>query len=326
MQQMLTLIPFHNETHSHHEFTDEQIVEMFLAICCKSPYTLRNYRKAIESFRQFVSYKPLREISWREIEAYKIGLMKGYCSTTGKPLSLASVAGLIAPLRSLYKWASDPNIAFLPHNPTTCIRMPKIPVNSKNHYLTKNEVSKLLENLKIQSSRDYLIGLTLILLGLRVSELVSIRKNHFHADPSGTSIWLTVVGGKGGKQREVKVPTLLWELILAQCNGGIVPASTSGVCDQLLESDELLFPLSIRQVERIIQKARRRSKIEKKVTPHWLRHTNATLALLHGASLQQVQETLGHSHLNTTQRYLHTVEQIKKAATDYVEDSLRDIL
>lgn len=326
MEQMVTLIPFFDDTRSQQDYTDEQIVEIFLSICCKSPYTHRNYKKAIARFRQFISFKPLREVSWREIEAYKIGLMHGYCSMTGKPLSLATVAGLIAPIRSLYKWASDPNIAILPHNPTSCVRMPKIPINSKNHYLTKQEVSKLLAKLKDQGPRDYLIGLTLILLGLRVSELVSIRKNHFYADPSGSFIWLTVVNGKGGKQREVKVPTLLWELIIQHFKGKTPSHSTAVECTEFLQSDELLFPLSVRQVERIIQKARKNSGIEKNVTPHWLRHTNATLALLHGASLQQVQETLGHSHLNTTQRYLHTVDQIKKAAPDYVEDSLRDLL
>jgi integrase/recombinase XerD len=53
----------------------------------------------------------------------------------------------------------------------------------------------------------------------------------------------------------------------------------------------------------MIQKAREQWGVDKKVTPHWLRHTNAALAL---------------------QRYLHTVQQIKKAAPDYVEDSLKD--
>ncbi|WP_311974343.1 tyrosine-type recombinase/integrase [Paenibacillus larvae] len=87
-----------------------------------------------------------------------------------------------------------------------------------------------------------------------------------------------------------------------------------------------LFPISVRQIERIIKSAGIQSGIVKKLTPHWLRHTNATLALLQGASLQQVQETLGHSHINTTQRYLHTVEQMKKAAPDFVQDCLKDYI
>jgi integrase/recombinase XerD len=322
--QMTTTAPFISGSHPQPHYTDEQIVDMFLAICCRSDYTYRNYKKAIEGFRHFISFKPLREVSWREIEAYKIGLMKGYCSKTGKPLSLATVAGLIAPLRSLYKWGSDPNIAVFPHNPTSCVRLPKIPVNSKNHYLTKREISRLLEQLKRQGFRDYLIGLTLILLGLRVSELVSIRGNHFYSDPLGSSVWLTVVNGKGGKIREVKVPGVLWELIMRYVGGGT--KSSAAAEAECMRTDAPLFPLSTRQIERIIRSAREKSRLEKKVTPHWLRHTNATLALLNGASLQQVQENLGHSHINTTQRYLHTVEQIKKAAPDYVEDSLRDVI
>lgn len=294
-------------------YTDDQIVAMFLkAVCGESSYTLRNYKRAIELFRRFVSFKPLREITWREIEVFKISLTEGFSSASHKPLSPASVANTLAPLRSLYKWGSDPNIGFFTLNPTTCVRSPKVPVNSKNHYLTKRETIQLLHQLKKRGERDYMIGLTLILLGLRVSELVSIQWEHFHTDPAGLSMWLTVADGKGGKQREVKVPKKLWERYQAYFP------------DQ--NSTQKLFSLSVRQVEKIIKKAREESELTKEPTPHWLRHTNATLALLHGASLQQVQEHLGHEHINTTQRYLHTLEQLNKAASDYVEDCLTDVL
>lgn len=300
------------------EHTDEQIINMFLARWNRSPYTRRNYQRAIKEFHKFIGCKPLRQVTWQEIEVYKIGLEQGFCSKNSNPLAPATVASLIAPLRSLYKWGSDPNIGIFTHNPTTTVRIPKITVNSRNHYLTKREVSHLLKQLKRQENRDYLIGLTLILLGLRVSELVSIRWRDFHTDPLETSIWLTILEGKGGKRREVKVPETLWNLF----NELISSWQHLGKYQNV---DERVFPLTVRHVERIIQKAREKSNIGKKVTPHWLRHTNATLALLHGASLQQVQETLGHSQINTTQRYLHTVEQIKKAAPDVVEDFLKDI-
>ncbi|MFM1655844.1 tyrosine-type recombinase/integrase [Brevibacillus sp. B_LB10_24] len=294
--------------------TDEQIVNMFLSVCTHSRYTLRNYKRAIDHFRRFVLPKSLHEVTWRDIEAYKIGLTRGVNSVSQTPLAPASVASLLAPLRSLYKWGSDPNVKLFTHNPTTCVRSPRIYVTSKNHYLTRREVVLFLKQLKAQGERDYLIGLTLIMLGLRVSELTSIQWGHFHTDPAETSIWLTVAQGKGGKEREVKVPPKFWELFkeFSQTLGAV--------------QDQRVFPVSVRQVERIIRKARDNCHLGKKITPHWLRHTNATLALLHGASLQQVQANLGHAHLTTTQRYLHTVEQMQKAAPDYVESCLHEAI
>jgi integrase/recombinase XerD len=310
-------IPNSHYTEHTQDYSEEQIINMFLATCDRSQYTRRNYSRAIAQFRQFIATKKLCEVTWREVEVYKIALIQGFCSKSRKPLAPASVASLLHPLRSLYTWASDPNIGIFTYNPTTSVHTPKVLVNSKNHYLTKREVKHLLNQLKQQGNRDYLVGLTLILLGLRVSELISIRWGHFHTDPAETSTWLTVMEGKGGKQRDVKVPQTLWGMLLKQ-------PVTSQQQRKNRDPDGRLFPLSVRQVERIIQKAREQSNMGKKVTPHWLRHTYATLALLHGASLQQVQEALGHSQITTTQRYLHTVAQIKKAASDFVEDCLKE--
>ncbi|WP_397356110.1 tyrosine-type recombinase/integrase [Paenibacillus sp. N3.4] len=299
------------------EYSDDQIISMFLSVCVRSKYTLRNYQRAIELFRHFISYKSLSEVTWQEIEAYKIGLIKGFCSFQNKPLAPATVASFLAPLNSLYKWGSDPNIQIFKLNPMSSVRTPRIHVNSKHHYLTKQEVGRLLEQLKRHSNRNYLIGLSLVLLGLRVSELIGMQWSHFRKDPLETSVWLHVMEGKGGKQREIKVPRELWQLFMEYSH--ILPHEK-----QTAPRDTHVFPLSVRQVERIISTSCEQCNIGKKTTPHWLRHTSATLALLHGASLQQVQETLGHSHINTTQRYLHTVEQMKKSASEYVEDCLRE--
>ncbi|UKS25664.1 tyrosine-type recombinase/integrase [Paenibacillus sp. HWE-109] len=301
---------------NHHMFSDDQIVQMFFATCQRSKYTIRNYQSAINKFRNFIGDKSLTEVTWREVEVYRIGLIEGLFSEQDRPKAPATVAIHLAPLRSLYKWGSDPNIKIFAINPMTCIQTPKIPINSRNNYLTKREVVALLDQLKHQGPRDYLIGATLVMLGLRVSELISIERGNFHTDPEETSMWLTITG-KGGKEREVKIPQMLWKLFTEYFQY---------LSEKFIPAPQRVFPMSVRLVEQIIKKAREQSNIEKKVTPHWLRHTNATLALLRGATLQQVQESLGHTHINTTQRYLHTVQQITKAAPDFVEDYLKDSL
>lgn len=301
-------------TNNEGELDDEQIIDLYLAVHGHSPQTARNYRRAFLLFRGFIINKSLAQVNWKDIEAFKIGLSKGYCSYSGKPLAPASISALIAPLKSLYKWGSDPNIGLFPQNPATAVKIPSVPVTSTKRYLTQEEVLLLLNHLKMAGDRNYLIVLSLVTLGLRVSELVSIQWGHFQPDPLNTSVWLNVEKGKGGKHRGVKVPGKLWSL-MEKYKKSLQEKGTAADADYV-------FPISSRQVERIIQAASNNCFLSKKPTPHWLRHTNATLALLNGATLQQVQSTLGHSHINTTQRYLHTVEQIEKAAPDYVEDCL----
>ncbi|MFD2874784.1 tyrosine-type recombinase/integrase [Paenibacillus rhizoplanae] len=65
--------------------------------------------------------------------------------------------------------------------------------------MTKREVGELLNVLEKQGLRNYLIGLTLVVLGLRVSELTAMKWGDFHNDLLETSVWLTVENGKGGQ-------------------------------------------------------------------------------------------------------------------------------
>ena len=54
-----------------------------------------------------------------------------------------------------------------------------------------------------------------------------------------------------------------------------------------------------------ILKAAQKAKIHKAVSPHWLRHAHSSLAIEKNAPLHVIQQSLGHSSIQTTSRYLH---------------------
>jgi hypothetical protein len=72
--------------------------------------------------------------------------------------------------------------------------------------------------------------------------------------------------------------------------------------------------LSVRTIENWMVQLRAKMGTAKKITPHTLRHTAATLALTMGTDLATVAELLRHSDLNTTRRYLHLVDTRRRDA------------
>jgi len=63
--------------------------------------------------------------------------------------------------------------------------------------------------------------------------------------------------------------------------------------------------LSTQGIANIISQFRKDAGIERRITPHMLRHTVATLLLRNGVDIRVVQEFLGHASIVTTQRYTH---------------------
>jgi len=164
-------------------------------------------------------------------------------------------------------------------------------------YLTLEEVKALLDH--TGSIRDRAIILTLFTTGLRVSELCNLKIK----DVDFKRGIIRVYRPKTESESEIPVA----DFTLFALRELVNEYDKRGPEDPLFQNrfGEALTP---RTVQRILQKAKERAKINKKVTPHVLRHSFATFSLQHGLNLAEIQEILGHANINTTRVYSHVVK------------------
>ncbi|MDO5850545.1 MAG: tyrosine-type recombinase/integrase [Methanobacteriaceae archaeon] len=139
--------------------------------------------------------------------------------------------------------------------------------------------------------RDKLILSILYSSGLRVSELVNLLINDIDFDERTIRI-----RGKGDKDRIVLFDINTKELIKEYI--AIRDSNT-----EYLFINKNGNKLSSRYIQLMIKKYAKEAGIEKKVTPHILRHSFATHLLKNGVDIRAIQQLLGHSSLSTTQIY-----------------------
>lgn len=165
--------------------------------------------------------------------------------------------------------------------------------------LTRQEVLRLFRH--AGSPRNRLVLELLYATGLRVSECARLKIS----DLEPREGIATVRGGKGSKDRVV-VLSKKW---LARFKEHLKKRP---------QRSPYVFPspkghLSVEAIQQIVRRARARAGIQKKVTPHTLRHSFATHLLEQGESIRKIQELLGHADLSTTQIYTTvTRQELKK--------------
>jgi integrase/recombinase XerC len=147
------------------------------------------------------------------------------------------------------------------------------------------EEDLITEILETSSSKEHLIISLLYGLGLRISELASIRVSDI------SSQWIEVVG-KGNKKRQIPLLPSLFEEI---------ENYKRVASPQVFLFEKKGQPMSSAQIRYLFNKLFKKSGI--KATPHQLRHSFATHLLQNGARISDVSELLGHSSMVSTQIY-----------------------
>ncbi|MHA2294888.1 MAG: site-specific tyrosine recombinase/integron integrase [Candidatus Hodarchaeales archaeon] len=258
-----------------------------------SSKTIKEYAYDLQMFQRFIQ-KDLDSTSSWDIRRFLKHLKqdRGYSNT--------SVHRKICSIRSLFKFLEKEKV--VDHNPAASIETPKVP-KSLPKTVTVEEVKKLLDS--TENLRNRLILLLLYSTGLRVSELANLSVDDVQFDEE----LIKVVRGKGSKDRvvplNINVATLLKKYI---------EQTTNSRRDNSAFINKYGSGLTPRSIQRIVKGCKERAGLDKKVTPHVLRHAFATHLIEGGVDIRLIQELLGHSSLSTTQIYTHvSLSHLRKA-------------
>ncbi len=163
--------------------------------------------------------------------------------------------------------------------------------------LRKGEVRELIDS--AQTRKSQLMLEMLYSSGLRVSELVKLKVGDLELDENHG--W--VRGGKGGKDRLF----ILSKKLSAKLKVFVKDKKSSSFVFDGFDGS-----MTTRNVQSIVKRAALSAGIDKKVSPHTLRHCFATHLLESGVGIRQIQVLLGHSNLQTTQIYTKvSTEELK---------------
>jgi integrase/recombinase XerD len=168
--------------------------------------------------------------------------------------------------------------------------------------LSSDDIRKLLgqpDSSELLGNRDQAMLELLYASGLRVSELISVQAHQVNFDGD----YLTVKG-KGAKVRAVPFGKWAREKLTKYMNHAR-PLLLKGRQSRFVFLTRSAKPLTRQAFWKLIRRYALAAGIEKKVSPHTLRHSFATHLLEGGADLRSVQAMLGHADISTTQIYTH---------------------
>lgn len=243
---------------------------------------------------------------------------KSFISATGKDIydymkdeytvvKTSSLARKSTSIKKFYQYLTLNNI--IKDNPCTNIDRPKLKKTIPN-VLSQIEVERLLD-INLEGIFDYRNKAMLELMystGLRVSEVINLTFRDI-------DMYNNVVRcfGKGSKERIVPINDYaLYYLKLYLDKRSLFLKKK--------ENDYLFLnnhgnKMTRQGFEKVLNKIAEDAQLNKKVTPHMLRHSFATHMLDHGADLKSIQELLGHSDIITTKIYTHVSKE--KIKDDY---------
>jgi site-specific recombinase XerD len=278
--------------------------------------TQENYARYLNKFVKWLKMtkndglKP-HELTPDYIWQYRIFMARSPISETNKKtLSKKTQNFYLIAIRNLLTFFTDRDIQSMPADKIKLAKRDKDEQTIK--FLNLDQVEKLLLTPNTSHNiglRDRAILEVLFSTGLRIAELVALNKDQIKIKPNTKDMELSITG-KGNHTRTVYFSdrTVRWLKKYLDVRRDDDKALFINY-KKRKENDQSPIRLTVRSIERMVEKYAQMAGLPIIVTPHVLRHTLATDLLNQGADLRTVQEILGHQSVATTQIYTHVTNK-----------------
>jgi site-specific recombinase XerD len=275
-----------------------------------SNLTIREYQHFLIFFKDWLDEQypgiSVENINLDVVNKYRLYLSK-FHAKSGKLLQRITQGYYIIGLRSFLRYLlvqRDLNVM----SPDK-IELSKQAQRSVN-FLNIDQVERLLNSPDLTNEigiRDKTILETFFSTGMRVSELAKLNRDQIDLKRKEFG-----VRGKGNKVRVVFLSDIaakwVFQYLQARDDNYKPLFIRYGGDRKIPGKNGENLRLSVRSIQKIVDKYAKISGLPVKVTPHILRHSFATDLLVSGADLRSVQEMLGHQSIRTTQVYTHVTD------------------
>jgi site-specific recombinase XerD len=278
--------------------------------CGRKEKTIENYDHYLNSFFSHAKIKTAKAISYAVVKEYMFWLKKQYFKPKNSQkspeiLTVKTQNYHLIALRGFLKYLHETGIPSFDPKKITLAKT----FSSVHEGLSVSEIEMLLRATSgndIKSVRDNALLHLLFSTGLRVSEVCALN-----ASQDFSKSIISIVG-KGGVFREVVLSFEAKDALQTYLKMRIDAGEALFVNNGKRTSCEGETRLSARSVQRIVKFYATKAGIQKKVTPHTLRHTLASNLVHGGVDVHVVQKTLGYAHISSTKVYSETIDENKQ--------------
>ncbi len=281
-----------------------------------SPNTLEAYQHDLQFLMEYAEKNDLALVDFRleDLETFSASLHD-------KGITARSQARILSGVRSFYHFLVLDD--YIQDDPTELLVSPQIG-QYLPEYLTVEEVDMMEASIdlsKWEGQRNKAIIETLFSCGLRVTELVNLKKSDVFEEEK-----FIRVHGKGNKERLVPISgKALKEIDLWYLDRNLMNIKPG-------EEDYVFLNrrgahLTRTMILIMVKNTALDAGIKKTISPHTLRHSFATALLKGGADLRVIQDLLGHENIGTTEVYTHLeTSDLRKAILEHHPRNIKQSL